>query len=237
MNASTKTKESADSNVHDDLQHPPKEEVIEHIPAEKLKSESRARAKKQPIIQRIARALSPQKHEPYRELIINAEPLETRVALLVDGVLDKFEVERTGEARMVGAIFKGKIQNLENGLKAAFVDIGQPKNAFLHYWDIIPGAQEDNSIEFVRDTRSEEKRGKKVEKPNLKEIPKMFPIGTEIILQITKGQIGSRARVLQPTSPCPAASSCSCPTRASAASPAKSTTRKSAPASNTSSAA
>ncbi|WP_269542445.1 Rne/Rng family ribonuclease [Cerasicoccus fimbriatus] len=192
MTQSTKNTDTIDPKTHEELQKPPKEEIIEHIPAEKLKKESRSRAKKQPILQKIARALSAQKHEPYRELIINAEPLETRVALLVDGVLDKFEVERTGEQRMVGAIFKGKIQNLENGLKAAFVDIGQPKNAFLHYWDIIPGAQEDNSIEIVRDTRSEEKRNKKIEKPNLKDIPKMFPIGTEIILQITKGQIGSK---------------------------------------------
>ena len=35
-------------------------------------------------------------------------------------------------------------------LKAAFVDIGQPKNAFLHYWDILPAAS-DNTIEVVRD--------------------------------------------------------------------------------------
>ena len=34
----------------------------------------------------------------------------------------------------MGAIFKGRIQNLEPGLKACFVDIGLPKNAFLHYW-------------------------------------------------------------------------------------------------------
>ncbi|MGE9296889.1 MAG: Rne/Rng family ribonuclease [Puniceicoccales bacterium] len=192
MNASSHTQDSVDSKLHEELQHPPKEEIIEHIPAEKLKNESRQRAKKQPLIQKIARALSGQKNAPYRELIINAEPLETRVALLVDGVLDKFEVERSGEQRMVGAIFKGNIQNLENGLKAAFVDIGQPKNAFLHYWDIIPGAQEDNSIEIVRDTRSEEKRNKKPEKPNIKDVPKLFPIGTEIVLQITKGQIGSK---------------------------------------------
>jgi len=192
MNASSNTQLSVDSDLHDELQQPPKEIIVENIPAETLKNESRQRAKKQPIIQKIARALSGQKNAPYRELIINAEPLETRVALLVDGVLDKFEVERSGEQRMVGAIFKGKIQNLENGLKAAFVDIGQPKNAFLHYWDIVPGAQEDNSIEVVRDTRSEDKRNKKPEKPNIKEIPKQFPIGTEIILQITKGQIGSK---------------------------------------------
>lgn len=58
------------------------------------------------------------------------EPFEKRVALLADGVMQKFEIERPGDESMVGAIFKGKIQNLEPGLKAAFVDIGQPKNAF-----------------------------------------------------------------------------------------------------------
>src|SRR5690606_11569283 len=111
-------------------------------------SDLRARAKKQPILQKIARVLSGKSNSSYREVIINAEPLETRVAVIEDGVLEKFEVERSGEQRMVGAIFKGKIQNLENGLKAAFVDIGQPKNAFLHYWDIVPGAQEDHSVEI-----------------------------------------------------------------------------------------
>ena len=81
-------------------------------------------------------------------LCYNTEPLEKRVALLQNGVLEKFEVERTGEAREVGAIFKGRIQNLEPGLKAAFVDIGEDKNAFLHYWDIIPAAK-DNSLSLI----------------------------------------------------------------------------------------
>ena len=38
----------------------------------------------------------------------------------------------------MGSIFKGRIQNLEDGLQAAFVDIGLKKNAFIHYWDMIP---------------------------------------------------------------------------------------------------
>ena len=48
---------------------------------------------------------------------------------------------------------KGKVQNLEPGLKAAFVDIGQEKNAFLHYWDMLPGANNDPSIESVRENK------------------------------------------------------------------------------------
>ena len=40
------------------------------------------------------------------------------------------------------------MRNLEDGLKAAFVDIGFEKNAFLHYWDIVPN-QFDSGVEIV----------------------------------------------------------------------------------------
>ncbi|MFW5874368.1 MAG: ribonuclease E/G, partial [Verrucomicrobiota bacterium] len=125
---------SADDQYTEELTASPKEEKAEHIDKKALKKDADRRARKQPIVTRIMKALKSEK-KAYSELIINSEPLEKRVALLKDGVLEKFEVERTGEAREVGAIFKGRIQNLEAGLKAAFVDIGQPKNAFLHYWD------------------------------------------------------------------------------------------------------
>lgn len=177
---------------HADLKHPPREAPPVSIDTKKLKTDSRQRAKKRPMMQKIARAIQGRQTEPYRELIINVEPLETRVALLVDGVLEKFEVERAGEQNFVGAIFKGKIQNLENGLKAAFVDIAQPKNAFLHYWDINPAANEDKSIEIVRDTATEEQKKSRGQKPSIKEIPKLYPIGTDINVQITKAQIGSK---------------------------------------------
>ena len=75
-----------------------------------------------------------------REIIINAESLETRVAVLENGRLEEFQVEHPTQERLVGSIFKGRIQNLENDLQAAFVDIGLKKNAFLHYWDMTPDA-------------------------------------------------------------------------------------------------
>ena len=68
--------------------------------------------------------------------------------MLEDGKLEEFTIERTTEERLVGSIFKGKVRNLEDGLKAAFVDIGFEKNAFLHYWDIVPN-QFDSGVEIV----------------------------------------------------------------------------------------
>jgi len=172
-----------------ELKHPPVEAPATNVDPEKIKQEADERSKQRPAIQKLAKKLKNEK-EPYREIIINSEPLEKRVAVLSDGILEKFDLERVDEDRLVGAIFKGKIQNLEPGLKAAFVDIGMPKNAFLHYWDIVPEADAKNSdVEVVRDTRT---AAQKAKKPSLKEIPKLFPIGSEIVVQITKSTIGSK---------------------------------------------
>lgn len=181
------TKNDVSDKYFSELQGPPKEEVLESIPTAQLKREAMARAKKRPLLKKLAEKIRGERNS-FRELIINSEPLERRVALLVDGVLEKFEIERRGEERIVGSIYKGKIQNLDHGLKAAFVDIGLPKNAFLHFWDILPGAS-DSSVEVVRINRSQAKKKKA---PTIKDIPSLYPIGTEIVLQVTKGPIGTK---------------------------------------------
>ena len=96
--------------ILEELKSPPKESTDKGLTTDDLKKAAKDRAKKRPILQKIVQVLKREK-EPFRELIINSEALERRVALLIDGVLDKFDVERSGEDRLVGAIFKGKIQN------------------------------------------------------------------------------------------------------------------------------
>ncbi len=128
-----------------------------------------------------------------REIVINAEYLETRVAVLENGVLEEFLVEHPTEQHIVGNIYKGRIQNLENELQAAFVDIGLKKNAFLHYWDMIP---DDDSRLAAEDGGSSRGRGRK-RKPRRKrfsneEIAKRFPPGSEIVVQVTKAAISTK---------------------------------------------
>ena len=130
----------------------------------------------------------------HKEVIINYESLETRVAVQENGKLEEFNIERTDMERMAGSIYKGKIKNLEDGLKAAFVDIGYEKNAFLHYWDIIP-SNLDSSVEVI--DRGDQKKGgrkRRKERPKVtqKDIPKLYPRGTEIIIQVSKGPIGTK---------------------------------------------
>ncbi len=125
----------------------------------------------------------------FKEIIVNAEALENRVAVLENGQLEEFSIERTTESRIVASVFKGRIRNLEPGLKAAFVDIGFEKNAFLHYWDIIPESLADR-VELV------EAEGAPPAKPQRKitqnDIPKMYPPGSDVIIQVVKGPIGTK---------------------------------------------
>jgi len=181
-----------DNNEPEDINDELPEEGGEQtspIDQRQLADEAAKRRKELPLLQRIVKHFSKDR-AVYRELVINAETLEKRVALLTNGVLDKFEIEHKGENRMVGAIFKGRVQNLEGGLKAAFVDIGQPKNAFLHYWDMLPAAN-DSQVEFIRDNESAEQKQRKA-RYQAKDIPQLFPAGSDIVIQVVKDQIGTK---------------------------------------------
>jgi len=141
------------------------------------------------MIQHIKRLLGIGKPDPLRgnTLIVNVEKLERRVALLEDGVLEEYTVEREGDQNIVGGIFKGRVKNIEGGLKAMFVDIGLDKNAFLHFWDAIPAALDAGLEEIQREGKK--KTQKKI---TSKDIPDIYPIGSEIVIQVSKGAIGTK---------------------------------------------
>jgi len=136
-----------------------------------------------------------------REIIVNVEKLETRVAVVENGRLEEYLVEHPEEERLVGSVFKGRVQNLEHDLQAAFVDIGLPKNAFLHYWDMSSDvdAYLDDDEEAQKGSsrpngKGKGKRGGKGRAPRLtnEEVEKRFPKGAEIIVQVTKGPISTK---------------------------------------------
>src|SRR4051812_5106310 len=181
--------QDAASRLEDELQQPPPQKHADPLTADQLRQQSKERAADRPILQKILSIFRKEKGS-FRELVINSEPLEKRVALLVDGTLDRFEIERDSDSRMVGGIYKGRIKNLDPGLKAAFVDIGYNKNAFLHYWDMLPAAT-DSSVEVVRVNKKKGAPERKAE-PTVKDIPGLYPPGSEIVIQVTKGPIGTK---------------------------------------------
>jgi ribonuclease G len=141
------------------------------------------------MIQHIKRLLGIGKPDPTRgnSIIVNVEKLERRVALLENGVLEEYTVEREGDQNIVGGIFKGRVKNIEGGLKAMFVDIGLDKNAFLHFWDAIPAALDGGLEEIQREGKKKQQK-----KISSKDIPDIYPIGSEIVIQVSKGPIGTK---------------------------------------------
>ncbi|ABO51046.1 RNAse G [Desulforamulus reducens MI-1] len=111
-----------------------------------------------------------------KEIVINVQEEETRVAVLEDRVLMEVYIERSHNQRLVGNIFKGKVENVLPGMQAAFVDIGLEKNAFLYVEDAQPS----------RNPEAANQSGYPV---NIADILKQ---GQEIIVQIVKEPIGTK---------------------------------------------
>src|ERR1700759_2171124 len=122
------------------------------------------------------------------QIVISCEKLERRVALLEDGVLEEYNIERDTDRNIVGSIFKGKVKNIEHGLKAMFVDIGFEKNAFLHFADALPAAL-DSSYEQVE---REGRRAKEQKRITARDVPNIYPVGSEVLVMVNKGPISTK---------------------------------------------
>ncbi len=81
------------------------------------------------------------------EILINVTPMETRVALVENGVLQEVHIERTLRRGIVGNIYKGKVVRVLPGMQAAFVDIGLERAAFIHASEI--SQREGSAVEPI----------------------------------------------------------------------------------------
>jgi len=79
-----------------------------------------------------------------REILMNTTARETRVAILEDDVLVELMVDRPDAARMVGDIYKGRVEAVLPGIQAAFVDVGTEKAAFLHVSDVAVDDEDED---------------------------------------------------------------------------------------------
>jgi ribonuclease E len=113
------------------------------------------------------------------------DPEEVRVAIESSDGLEELYIERTGGGFVYGNIYKGKVQNIEPTLQAAFVDIGSEKNGFLHASDVVPpfGGYDDIL-----------KRRRRKAPKDLHRMPieKMLYKGQEVLVQITREQLGNK---------------------------------------------
>ena len=70
------------------------------------------------------------------EILMNVTPMESRVALVENGILQEVVVERERSRGIVGNIYRGKVVRVLPGMQAAFVDIGLDKASFIHVGDL-----------------------------------------------------------------------------------------------------
>lgn len=118
----------------------------------------------------------------FKEILINVGEDETRVAVLENKALVEMYIERSLNQRLVGNIFKGRVENVLPGMQAAFVDIGLEKNAFLYVEDAIPARTSDGQDNSRSGMGSS--------------ICDVLKRGQEVMVQIVKEPIGTKgARV------------------------------------------
>jgi ribonuclease G len=110
------------------------------------------------------------------EILINVTPMETRVAVIENGVVQEIFLEREAKRGQVGSIFRGKIVRVLPGMQAAFIDVGLERAAFLHAKDIWVKDKTlgPDGVEVV---------------PNIRDLAQE---GKYIVVQVTKDMIGGK---------------------------------------------
>ena len=88
-----------------------------------------------------------------KEILISSEKNETRIAILESKQVVQLYFERRSRKSLVGNIYMGKVKNVLPSLDAAFVDIGEKKNAFLYV----------NEVDFDMDLENGEQIPKKIQ--------------------------------------------------------------------------
>ena len=115
-----------------------------------------------------------------KQIIIDVGISEKKVAVLEENQLVELYIEREGDLRITGNIYKGRVVNVLPGMQAAFVDIGLEKNAFLYVKDALPKEVSKDSQLNIRNIA-------------IKDVVKS---GQEIIVQVVKEPFGTKgARV------------------------------------------
>ncbi len=110
------------------------------------------------------------------ELLINVTPVETRVALVENGMLQEVYIERSSCRGYVGNIYKGKVVRVLPGMEAAFVDIGLERAAFIHVSDIGDNFSDKQDPD----------------NPQNADIALLLREGQELIVQVIKDPIGTK---------------------------------------------
>ena len=126
-----------------------------------------------------------------KEIVVNAEEKETRIAIVEDGKIAELYIENPDHKRTIGNIYLGRVRKVMPSIQAAFVDIGQEQDAFLHFSDLS-----ENFSDLLKLLDSDPPRVGKAVHPssggNNQEASKLLKRGQQILVQITKEPISNK---------------------------------------------
>ncbi|MEW6245209.1 MAG: Rne/Rng family ribonuclease [Nitrospirota bacterium] len=126
-----------------------------------------------------------------QEIAISVAREETRVAVLDNGLVTDLYTDRAKDKDFVGNIYKGRVAKVLPGMQAAFVDIGLEKAAFMHVSDLSTDTEPGDTLMDSED----DDRGAELPRPRrqtLKPIEQLLSEGQELMVQISKGPIGTK---------------------------------------------
>ena len=129
------------------------------------------------------------------EIAITVSREETRVAVLDGGVVTDLFGDRAKHKDFVGNIYKGKVAKVLPGMQAAFVDIGLAKAAFMHVSDLsLDSEAGDTLVDADEDDKDTDKDGDMLgpRRQSSKPIEQLLSEGQELMVQISKGPIGTK---------------------------------------------
>jgi len=125
------------------------------------------------------------------EIAITVAREETRVAVLDNGVVTDLFGDRAKHKDFVGNIYKGKVAKVLPGMQAAFVDIGLEKAAFMHVSDLSLDAEPNDTL-LDSDDDDKDADEMRPRRESSKPIEQLLTEGQELMVQISKGPIGTK---------------------------------------------
>jgi ribonuclease G len=127
-----------------------------------------------------------------QDIYINSAPQESRIAIVEDGNLAEFLIERNQERGIAGNIYKGKVARVLPGMQAAFVDIGMEKAAFLHVSDFSNSPEDGASLMSAGENEIIVERPRPAPPSRRLPIEKQLTHGQEILVQVAKDPLGTK---------------------------------------------
>lgn len=126
------------------------------------------------------------------EIAISVAQEETRVAVIDGGVVTDLFGDRAKQKDFVGNVYKGKVAKVLPGMQAAFVDIGLDKAAFLHVSDLSLDSEPGDTLVDADEDDDKDADMLRPRRQSSKPIEHLLSEGQELMVQISKGPIGTK---------------------------------------------